>query len=212
MRELLAYSGVSTKLRAMQSRLFTREEYLELGAAENVSGALEYLRHHPGYESVFAQYEGQELHREEIEGILDESIAIDFQKIYRFGSVKQRKFLDMYFTKYEVSVLKKCIGMIFDHRDVCIDLSFFQDFFRKHSRLDLERLGECRDVDALLGAVVGTKYETCISKVKERGGNSPWDYGVALDYEYFINFWNQRKKYLKGDALDCITMIYGVKM
>lgn len=212
MGELLAYSGVSAKLRAMQSRLLTREEYLELGSSKNMMEALEYLGRHPAYQKIFSRYEGQKLHREQIENILQESIGIDFQKIYRFCSVKQREFLDMYFAKYEVKVLKKCLDMIFDHREVSLDLSCFQDFFSHHSRLNLERLSECRNVEELQAAAADTRYGRCISKVKERGGNSPWDYGVALDYEYFVDFWNRRKKYLKGETLEIITQVYGVKM
>ena len=212
MGELLAYSGVSVKLRAMQSRLFTREEYQELGSSKNVEEALEYLRRHPAYQQVFSRYEGWDLHREQIENILDESIGIDFQKIYRFSSVKQREFLDMYFRKYEVEILKKCLGMIFDHREISLDLSCFQEFFSQHSRLDPERLSRCEDVEALLAASSDTPYGACIARVKERGGNSPWDYGMALDYEYLMDFWNWRKKHLKGETLELITQIYGVKM
>lgn len=212
MGKLLAYSGVATKLRAISSRLFTREEYLELGGSRNVTEALNYLRQHPAYEQVFAGYEGAELHREQIEGILDQSIGIDFQKIYRFCSARQRRFLDMYFQKYEVTVLKQCLGRIFDHRDVTIDLSYFKDFFSHHSRLKPEQLSECKDIPTLLAALQGTGYEKCLAKVQERPGSTLWDYATALDYEYFLNFWKERKKYLKGQELDMVTEMYGVKM
>ena len=212
MGDLLAYSGVSTKLRAMQSRLFTREQCLELAASKNVTEAVNYLRQHPAYHDAFARYEGEDLHREKIESILDQTVSIDFQKIYRFCGAKQRRFLDMYFQKYEVKVLKRCLSMIFDHRDVSIDLSYFEDFFSQHSKMDPERLAECKSVDMLLAAVADTRYASCIAKVKDRQGSSMWDYGVALNYEYFMNFWKQRKKYLKGDALDIITEAYGTKM
>ena len=212
MGDLLAYSGVSTKLRAMQSRLFTREQCLELASSKNVTEAVNYLRQHPAYHDVFAQYEGQDLHREKIENILDQTVGIDFQKIYRFCGAKQRKFLDMYFQKYEVEVLRRCLGMIFDHRDISIDLSYFEDFFRQHSKLDLEKLSECKDVDMLQAAIADTNYAACVAKVNERQGSGLWDYSVALNYEYFVGFWKQRKKYLKGEALDLITEAYGVKM
>ena len=90
MGDLLAYSGVSTKLRAMQSRLFTREQCLELAASKNVTEAVNYLRQHPAYHDAFARYEGEDLHREKIESILDQTVSIDFQKIYRFCGAKQR--------------------------------------------------------------------------------------------------------------------------
>lgn len=212
MGNLFAYSGVSTKLRAIQSRLFTREEYLELASCQNVTEAVNYLRRHPGYQQVFAQYEGEDLHREKIENILEQMTGIDFQKIYRFCSMQQRNFLDMYFQKYEIGILKKCLGMIFDHRDVQIDLSYFKDFFSHHSRLDPERLAECKNVDMLLAAVEHTQYASCLGKVRERPDATLWDYEVALDYEFFLDFWNQRKKYLKGEALEMVTEIYGVKM
>ncbi|MDD2960003.1 MAG: V-type ATPase subunit [Lachnospiraceae bacterium] len=213
MGELLAYSGVTTKLRAIDSRLFTIEEYLELAAAKNVAEGVNIIRQHSGYQMVFSKYEGQELHRGQIENILNHTIGIDFQKIYRFSSVSQRRFLDMYFEKYEISVLKRCLRMIFDHRDASVDLSYFQEFFSQHSKLKPDLLSECKTVEMLLSAAGDTKYADVIRKVQEQNPSATlWDYGMALDYQFFMNFWNQRKKYLKGEALEIITEIYGVKM
>ena len=101
MGQLLAYSGTATKIRAMHSHLFTNKEYEELAQISTVPEALVYIRQHPGYTNVFYGKDESELHRGEIERMLTNSIYIAFQKIYRFASIHQRKFLSMYFQRYE---------------------------------------------------------------------------------------------------------------
>ena len=116
MGSLLSYSGLTTKIRAMQSRLLPDDQYREL--AELKSGKIEQL--------------------------LVNSIYRDFTKIYQFSNMEQRKFLNLYFGRYEVSIMKECLNKIFDHRDVNLDLSLFKPFFDKHSQLDINLLTASR--------------------------------------------------------------------
>ena len=41
---LLAYSGITTKVRAMESRLLTAEEFRQLAEQEDVRSAADYLK------------------------------------------------------------------------------------------------------------------------------------------------------------------------
>ena len=130
---LLAYSGITTKVRAMESRLLTAEEFRQLAEQEDVRSAADYLKQQPAYAEVFAGLDDTKLHRGYIEQILTQSEYRDFTKLYRFSSVKQRKFLDLYFRHYEVEVIKKLLRHMLGGREGQPDLSVFQDFFEKHS-------------------------------------------------------------------------------
>ena len=41
---LLTYSGITTKVRAMESRLFTEAQFREMAALEDVHSAADYLK------------------------------------------------------------------------------------------------------------------------------------------------------------------------
>ena len=50
---LLAYSGITTKVRAMESRLLKPEQFQELAEQEDVRSAADYLKAQPAYAEVF---------------------------------------------------------------------------------------------------------------------------------------------------------------
>ena len=125
MSGLLSYSGLTTKIRAMQSHLLNDQNFREIVELESVPQAVSYLKQHKGYEDLFEGYNEADLHRGQIEKMLRLTVYRDFSKLYRFANVEQRKFLALYFKRYEVSVIKECLNTVFDHRDVVLNLSIF---------------------------------------------------------------------------------------
>ena len=70
MGKLLSYSGTTTKIRAIKSRLLTRKDYETLAAMPTVTGALAYLKQKPSYEELFSGLDESTLHRSQVEQIL----------------------------------------------------------------------------------------------------------------------------------------------
>ena len=153
---LLAYSGITTKVRAMESRLLKPEQFQQMAELEDVRSAADYLKGQPAYAEVFDGLDDTRLHRGYIEQILTQSEYRDFTKLYRFSSVKQRKFLDLYFKHYEVEVIKKLLRHMLGGQEGQPDLSMFQEFFEKHSSLNLEALCKARNFSEFTEALEGT--------------------------------------------------------
>ena len=59
MSGLLAYSGIATKVKSMQSKLLSEDKLREMAALENVPEALEYLKRQPAYEDLFSDVDDQ---------------------------------------------------------------------------------------------------------------------------------------------------------
>lgn len=53
MSGLLSYSGLTTKIRAMQSHLLNDQNFREIVELESVPQAVSYLKQHKGYEDLF---------------------------------------------------------------------------------------------------------------------------------------------------------------
>ena len=70
MGTLLSYSGLSTKIRAMQSRLMTEKQYQEIAQMESVTQVVAYLKRQPGFAKLWADLDESSLHRGEIEKLL----------------------------------------------------------------------------------------------------------------------------------------------
>lgn len=64
-----------------------------------------------------------------------------FQKYTSLQTLKQRKFLDLYSRRYEIRVAQGDHDQsASDHRDTDpVDISPYREFFRRHSKLDIDR-------------------------------------------------------------------------
>ena len=211
MGNILSYSGLSTKIRAMQSRLLTTQQYRELAELKNVPQAVAWLKQKPAYENTWASLSDDELHRGKIEQLLVNSIYNDFTKIYRFANIHQRKFLDLYFGRYELSIMKECLNKIFDHRDVQLDLSVFEPFFNKHSRLDIHKLTASGSIEEFVANLKGTPYYQILQSLANLEKPTLFDYEMALDLYYFSTIWRTKDKILSKKDLEEITAAYGNK-
>ena len=112
MGTLLSYSGLSTKIRAMQSKLMTEKQY--------------------GFKELWTDLDENSLHRGDIEKLLTHTIHQNFAKIYKFANPSQRTFMALYFKRYEIAVMKECLRRVFDKTREGLDLSLFKDFFDRH--------------------------------------------------------------------------------
>lgn len=212
MGNLLAYSGTTAKIRAMKSNLLKDSDYQELASARNIPEAFALLKKHKGYAKLLTNANEADLHRGDIEKMLTNAIYLDFQKIYRFAPIDQRRFLDLYFHRYEVAILKTCLRMIFDHRDLTLNLRIFEDFFQKHSNINLRELSACRTTDELVANLSGTIYYTPLSKLAVIESPTLWDYEMTLDLFYFKWFFKQGDKILDRNQKLHFTETYGTTM
>ena len=109
MGSLISYSGISTKVRAMERWRIRPEQFEAMAALESVPEAVRFLRSIPPYEEIFSGVEDKELHRGRIEQLLNLAQYRDFARLYQFANIKQRRFLDLYFMHYEIGILKTCL-------------------------------------------------------------------------------------------------------
>ena len=209
---LLAYSGITTKVRAMESRLLKPEQFRELAEQEDVRSAADYLKEQPAYAEVFDGLDDTKLHRGYIEQILTQSEYQDFTRLYRFSSMKQRKFLDLYFKHYEVEVIKKLLRHMLGGREGQTDLSMFQGFFEKHSELDLETLCRAKNFSEFTEALEGTVYGKLLSQMQEKGQTGLFDCELKLDLFYFQLLWKVRNKLLSKTERKILDDCFGSRL
>ena len=197
----------------MQSRLVTDEQLEEIVQLPNVPQVTAYLKRTPEYQNIWSGLDENDLHRGQIEKLLKKSIFLNFSRLYHFANQEQRTFLSLYSRRYEIRVLKEIMTNLFDHRDTDpVDISPYRDFFRHHSKLDIDKLAACTNMDEFIAALKGNDFFIPLSQVNERGNATLFDFGMALDLSYFSQIWNVRKKLFKGNDLKQITRAYGEKI
>ena len=80
MGKLLSYSGISTKIRAMQSKLITEDQIQEMLQFTSTSHAAAWLKRTPEYSKTWASLDENSLHRGQIEKLLKHLFSMIFQR------------------------------------------------------------------------------------------------------------------------------------
>lgn len=212
MGSLLNYSAVSAKVSAMRSRLLTDEQFRELAFQPDVPSAVEYLKGFSAYRDLFEGLQADDLHRGNIEKLLNLSLYRDFSSLYRFSGVKQRRFLDLYFMHFEIDVLKKCLRNVMSRKASDLDLSIFEDFFRRHSGLDLAGLSGASGLSEFIVQLEGSCFHAPVKALSESGAVSLSDYESALDSFYFARLWKNLEHDLKPPEREIIKKCIGEKI
>ncbi len=212
MGNLLAYSGLTTKVKAMQSHLITPGQFQEMANLESVTAAVDYLKQQPAYEDVFSGTEAGELHRGAIEQLLVGSEYHDFAKLYRFSNLSQRKFLNLYFRHYEVAIIKRCLRSLIGQYPLELDLYAFQDFFDRHSSLDIARLLEAKSLAEFTSALEDSSFFPLLSHLSREENLSLFDYENSLDMFYFSTMWKVASKKLKSDDRKTLVQCLGSRL
>ena len=211
MGNLLSYSGLSTKIRAMQSKLVGESQFQEIAQMDSVPQVMAYLKKQPGFSDLWADLDENSLHRGDIEKLLLHTVHQNFAKLYRFANPEQRTFMKLYFKRYEIAIMKDCLRKVFDKGRGELDLSIFKSFFDQHSKLNIERLSEAPAIESFVEELKGTEYYAPLKKLSNDFTPSLFDYGMALDQYYFANIWSVKEKLFKKRDLAEITTAYGNK-
>ena len=194
MGNLLAYSGIVTKVRAMQAKLLTDEDFQNIAAFHTVTEVAAYLKEHPGYRNVLADMDENRLHRGEIEKLLVQSLYSDYTRLYRFSGMDQKKFLELYLKRYEMNLINYCLRIVFNHYQKPFDLDHKKIFFDKYSDLSIDKLITSGNIGELVENLKGTEYYAPLKRLENAENPTLFDYDLALNLYYFTTMWKKRKK------------------
>lgn len=212
MGSLFTYSGLTTKIKAMKRNLLQPGQYREMAALDSVASSVEYLKKQPSYQQIFTQTEVGQLHRSDIEELLLQAKYNDFSKLYRFADLSQRKFLDLYFMHYEISILKRCLRSIIGGQPLTLKLYHFQEFFEKHSPIDVIKLTTAKNLAEFTANLAGTPYYSLLMQLNSQEDLTIFDYEMHLDFLYFQTLWRTKNKQLKHKEQQMITQCFGSRL
>lgn len=196
---LIAYSGITTKIRAMKKNLISPEQYNEIANITSVADLISYLQKFTAYEDVLANLDASSAHRGEVESRMTFSTYYDFSKIYHFANNFTKRYLEFYFMKYEIAILKALMRNIMDSRNETIPI-LVDKHFRRHSKLNMDKLSASTTVDEFVSSLSGSVYEKPMKKVMALENPVLFDYELAFDLFFFNYVWNHQDLFVpKGE-------------
>ncbi len=205
---LLSYSGIVTKSKALGAKLLKPEQYETLANLISVPEFVNYLKSQPGYQELLTGYDERSLHRNKLEQIINNSLYLDYAKLFRFANRDQREGLDIIFFRYEINALKSCLRSLYTS-NITLDFSLFESFFKKHSKLDIITLAESHTLEEFIGYLKDTDYHSLFQRVHQTTAGTLADFEVQLDIYYFNTVWKLRKHVSNRAEQKAFTDIIG---
>lgn len=212
MGNLLEYSGIVTKIRAMEAKLLKPQQFQDIANLGSVPEIYEYLRRNTAYSDVLNTLTEDQVHRGNIEKVMTQSLYHDYTKIYRFCGQKQRRFMKLIIKNYEVDLINYCLRIVINHYKQPFDLNYKKPFFDRYSQISIEKLITSRTTDELVDNLKGTEYYAPLRKLKDTQNVSLYDYNLTLDLYFFISTWKEQKKVLKKEDLELFMRDRGSKI
>ncbi len=212
MSGLISYSGITTKIRAIRGKMLKQEQFLELAECRSVAEVLEYLKGTEAYQELFVTMDSEDVHRGNIEKLLKKSYYSDYEKLYRFADVEQRKYLDLFFKKFELTFLKACLRNICRTNSEDRSDKEISGFLQKHSKLDMAALQSETTMEGFVEKLRRTEYYDSLKRVLAGDRRTLFDYEAALDLLYFTRFWKEKSKSFKGIDAQVLDRSFGYKI
>ena len=212
MGNVMSYSGIVTKVRAMQAKLLTEKDFENIANLKSVPEAIDYLKEKPAYADYVNRMDVSLYHRGNVEKVLYQSLFDDYTRIFRFAGMEQKKFLKIYWKRYEIDLINYCLRIIFNHYDKPFDLEYKKEFFDKYYQISIDKLITSRNIVELVDNLRGTEYYAPLQKLRDAEDANLFDYDLALDLYYFSSMWKKNKRLLKGKELELYTRDCGTKI
>lgn len=210
MNNLLSYSGIITKTKALEAKSITYENYQSISNMDSVIDFVSYLKNHVGYKDVLSGIDETVIHRGQLEGIFINGLYEDFSRIYHFANPEQKKVLDLIFFRFEVNILKSYLHKVYSQSKE-YNSSVFNEFFSKHSKINFKALASSKSMDEFINHLKGTQYYSVLTNI-QKTEISTFDYEMKLDIHYFMQAWKLKDKLLKGDNLKAETSSLGLEI
>lgn len=212
MGNLMSYSGLVTKVRAMGSKLLTEQDFETIASMRNVPEIVEYLKTKPAYTEAFEKLDTTLYHRGNVEKVLTQSLYSDYSRIYRFAGRRQKEFLKGYWKRYEVDLINYCFRIIFNHYDIPFDLDYKKKYFDRYSQISIDRLVTSNSVEELVENLQGTEYYATLKRISNSENPTLYDFDMALEQYYFRNAWMRQRKALTKEEREIFTKDCGTKI
>lgn len=212
MGNVMSYSGIVTKVRAMQAKLLTDQDFVNIAGLHSVPEVVEYLKGKPAYADALNRMDETLYHRGNIEKVLGQSLYADYSRIYRFAGMKQKQFIKGFWKRYEIDLINYCLRIVFNHYDVPFDLDYKKEYFDRYSQISIDRLVTSRNIEELVDNLKGTEYYEPLQKLRDSEEATLYDYDMALEQYYFRNAWWKQRKVLNKKEKEVYTKDCGTKI
>lgn len=187
MGSVVKFAAVNTKVKVLEGKFFSKEQYLRLIEKNTYEDAIKYLKEETGYSSVLSSYNIDEIHRGQLEIILKKNYIKNFYKVMHYFNGNYKKLLNILFMRYVIEDLKviiRCKYIGKKSEDIYPLLAAEGSL----NHLNYKKLAEAKDLQDFVQQLNGTEFynvlQPLVGKASEEG---LFRIETALDSVYFAS-------------------------
>jgi len=201
------HGAVAVKVKAMESKLLSDDDYINLLNLNSISECARYLKEKTAYGRFLADADVDTIHRGELEGRIKKNIIYNIDKIIHYYSGSYKEFINTFYAKYEIDDLKDLAREVYKKGRI----ENYQDnvFIGKYSKADPGKILAAKSVRDMIIALKDTVFEKyTIPLIDDNRRENLFRFEMALDMAYYSILQKEWDK-LSSEDQKTIRYVFG---
>lgn len=179
------FAAINTKIRTLEGKLLTKDDYNKLIAMKSVGDIAKYLKANTAYNKVLDNINVSSIHTDQLELLLKKYIVKQYEKLIHYFTDEYRKLFKILFTRYEIEDLKIFLRTI-DREESLSNVKDLIVYSGIYSTIDYETLSLSKNLEGLITNLKGTIYHNALKAyTKESQEKRLFYMEMSLDRLYF---------------------------
>lgn len=196
------YEALAAKVRAMYGKRLRMEDFEHISTLHSEREVLEYLRNHPGWKRALGQVPDMEIHRAQLETLLQNEVRQEYVALNHYVPRKDKFALSFPVMLCELDQILAVLRRLAAKGRVKPEAELPPDFLL-HSKMDYAALHRCADYSELTAAARGTIYGPPLSLFQPTEQKPLPDYTateVLLRSTYYSTLYRKAARNYEGET------------
>ncbi|MCD8028652.1 MAG: V-type ATPase subunit [Erysipelotrichaceae bacterium] len=196
-------NAILAKACAMYSQRLTSQDYEELLKRRTINDLVNYLKSDSAYSEVLLQLKDANIHREQLESLLDKEIFNRLVRLLRYANKKDLPFYTLQMTEIEIQLILAKARLIESEYYSGYELDI-PGYINQYTSFNLYGLLTVNDYDGLLQLLKSTSYYSVLKKFKSED-NQKIDFNmveVELKRLFYQRYFSLVDELFKGKKHD----------
>ncbi|MCD7949562.1 MAG: V-type ATPase subunit [Erysipelotrichaceae bacterium] len=201
-------NAILAKARAMYSQRLTEQDYEELLKRRSISDLVNYLKSDSAYSEVLSQLKDTNIHREQLESLLNKEIFNRLVRLLRYANKKDLPFYTLQMMEIEIQLILAKARLIESKNYSGYELDI-PGYINQYASFNLYGLLTVNDYDDLLQLLKSTSYYSVLKEFKSED-NQKIDFNkmeVELKRLYYRKYFALVNELFKGKKRDDLNTV-----
>lgn len=187
MNPFASYRAMNTKLHAKKRTLLSKNEWKKISEYQEVPQVIDFLKKRVGYKEEMAQYKSTDIHRSDLEIILNRYCVKEIEEMMHYFSGSYKEFFKIFLMEYEISDMDLILRTISKGDDLTgIEALFVHS--PKHSFANYHKLMSAKNTNQFIEALRDTCY---YSALRNMSAEDVIKREFHMEMKLYILFYNE---------------------